>query len=104
MCSSRVSALECHDPVRRRSRVPALGKNCYGGAMTIDARTLASGDGWYLRDVTCTAGPHDRPFEERHDAVCVAAVTHGTFQYRTSQGRATLAPGALLLGNPGAHF
>jgi len=52
----------------------------------------------------CTAGPQDRPFEERHETVCVAAVTRGTFQYRTAQGRATLAPGALLLGNSGAHF
>jgi hypothetical protein len=34
----------------------------------------------------------------------VAAVTQGTFQYRTDQGRATLAPGALLLGNLGASF
>jgi len=34
----------------------------------------------------------------------VAAVTRGTFHYRAAQGRATLAPGALLLGNPGGHF
>jgi AraC family transcriptional regulator len=34
----------------------------------------------------------------------VAAVTRGTFHYRVAQGQATLAPGALLLGNPGGHF
>jgi len=72
--------------------------------MTIDAQTLASGDGWYLRDVTCTAGPLDRPFEERHGAVCVAAVVQGTFQYRSTAGAALLAPGAVLLGNHGACF
>src|SRR5215471_14667615 len=72
--------------------------------MSFTSHLLASGSGWRVRDCICTAGPQDRPFEERHDAVCVAAVTRGTFQYRTSQGRATLAPGALLLGNPGAHF
>src|SRR5271157_3579587 len=65
---------------------------------------LASGPGWRVKDVTCSAGPHDRPFEEQHDLVCVAAVTRGTFQYRTPNGRATLVPGALMLGNPGACF
>jgi hypothetical protein len=65
---------------------------------------LASGPGWRVEDVVCSAGPHDRPFEEQHDLVCVAAVTRGTFQYRTPDGRATLLPGALMLGNPGACF
>ena len=65
---------------------------------------LASGPGWRVEDVVCSAGPHDRPFEEQHDLVCVAAVTRGTFQYRTPDGRATLVPGALMLGNPGACF
>ena len=72
--------------------------------MTIDTRALASGDGWSLRDVVCTAGPHDPPFEERHADVCIAAVTHGTFQYRASAGAALLAPGAVLLGNHGHCF
>ena len=67
-------------------------------------RLLASGPGWRVEDVTCSAGPQDRPFEEQHDLVCVAAVTRGTFQYRTPNGRATLVPGALMLGNPGACF
>lgn len=65
---------------------------------------LASGPGWRVEDVVCSAGPHDRPFEEQHDLVCVAAVTRGTFQYRTADGRATLVPGALMLGNPRASF
>jgi AraC family transcriptional regulator len=49
--------------------------------------------------VVCTSGPYDRPFEERHDGVCIAAVTGGTFLYRSSLGSTVLAPGALLLGN-----
>jgi AraC-like DNA-binding protein len=57
-----------------------------------------------VRDVLCTAGPHDRPFEERHGSVCVAAVTQGTFQYRSAHGAALLAPGAVLLGNHGHCF
>jgi AraC family transcriptional regulator len=62
-------------------------------------RLLASGTGWRVEDVVCAAGPHDRPFEERHDDACIAAVTHGTFRYRSTSGSAVLAPGALLLGN-----
>jgi AraC family transcriptional regulator len=72
--------------------------------MTMTSRLLASGRGWTVHDVVCTAGPRDRPFEERHHWVCIAAVTQGTFQYRTTQGTATLAPGAFLLGNAGACF
>jgi AraC family transcriptional regulator len=72
--------------------------------MTIDVRTVASGPGWCVRDVLCTAGPHDRPFEECHASVCIAAVAQGTFQYRSTQGAALLAPGAVLLGDQGHCF
>jgi AraC family transcriptional regulator len=67
--------------------------------MALTANVLASGSGWRVQDVICTFGPHDRPFAERHHGVCVAAVTEGTFQYRSTLGSAVLAPGALLLGN-----
>jgi AraC family transcriptional regulator len=66
---------------------------------SLDVRILASGPGWRVADVVCSAGPADRPFEERHEAVCISAVTQGMFRYRGSQGTALLAPGALLLGN-----
>ena len=79
----------------------SLGKNCYFVLMTFTSHRLAAGPGWSVSDVVCTAGPHDRPFEEQHDAVCIAAVTQGTFQYRTSLGAAVLVPGSLLLGNAG---
>jgi len=72
--------------------------------MALTFRSVASGPGWSVSDIVCTAGPHDRPFEEQHDAVCIAAVTRGTFQYRSTSGAAVLAPGALLLGNKGACF
>jgi AraC family transcriptional regulator len=68
------------------------------------SRLLASGPGWRVSDVVCTAGPLDPSLEERHDAACIAAVTHGTFQYRSAQGVAVLAAGALLLGNAGHCF
>lgn len=67
--------------------------------MGLHSQLLASGRGWRVADVVCDCGPHDRPFEEEHDDVCIAAVTGGSFQYRSTQGSAVLAPGALLLGN-----
>lgn len=72
--------------------------------MTTAQKTLASGSGWSVSDVVCTAAAGDRPFEEEHRGFCVAAVTSGTFRYRTRQGTAMLAPGAILLGNPGACY
>jgi AraC family transcriptional regulator len=72
--------------------------------MALQVHALASGAGWSVSDVVCTAGPHDPPFEERHHAACIAAVTQGTFQYRSRRGSAVLAPGSVLLGNEGACF
>lgn len=72
--------------------------------MAISLRMIAQGPGWSVADVVCDHGPQDRPFEEQHGAVSIAAVTAGSFQYRTRQGRAMLVPGALLLGNAGACF
>jgi AraC family transcriptional regulator len=72
--------------------------------MSLTSHLLACGTGWRASDVVCTAGPRDRPFEERHEWVCIAAVTEGTFQYRSAHGRSVLAPGALLLGNYGWAF
>jgi AraC family transcriptional regulator len=59
---------------------------------------------WSLTEYVCTAGPHDRAFEERHDRASVALVTAGTFRYRTSTGEGMLYPGAFLLGNAGACY
>jgi len=72
--------------------------------MGIIAHRLASGPGWTVNDVVCSAGPHDPAFEERHDTICFAAVTEGTFQYRSARGSAVLAPGSVLLGDVGDHF
>lgn len=72
--------------------------------MTAISHLMASGSGWSVSDIVCTAGPRDRPFEEQHAACCIAAVTGGSFQYRSARGAALLAPGALLLGNRGDCF
>jgi AraC family transcriptional regulator len=68
------------------------------------ARVIASGQEWSICEYTCRAGPENRPFEERHDGVTIAAVVEGSFTYRTDSGRALLHPGALLLGNHGKCF
>ena len=67
-------------------------------------RPIANQRQWSLAEYVCTAGPHDQPFEERHERVSVALVTAGTFRYRTSTGEALLYPGAFLLGNAGACY
>ncbi len=72
--------------------------------MSTTTRHLASGPGWTVHDVVCTAGPQDRPYEERHETVSIAVVTAGTFQYRTTAGSGLLGPGSLLLGNHGHCF
>jgi AraC family transcriptional regulator len=72
--------------------------------MALRSRLLASGPGWQVHDVICDSGPHDRPFEEQHTDVRIAAVMAGTFRYRTSQGEAVLTPGAVLLGNKEDYF
>lgn len=72
--------------------------------MATTAHLLASGPGWGVRNIVCTAGPDDRVFEERHESCCIAVVTAGSFQYRSGLGRALLAPGAILLGNQGTCF
>lgn len=67
-------------------------------------RSIAGGRNWSIREFICTAGPGDRPFEERHDAVSISIVTEGSFTYTSDTGRALLHPGALLLGNHGACY
>jgi AraC family transcriptional regulator len=62
-------------------------------------RPLRRGREWRVSEYVCTAGPGDRPFEERHDAMAIAAVVEGTFTYRGDTGTAMLHPGAFLLGN-----
>lgn len=70
----------------------------------LTSRRLASGEGWWVEDVVCTSGPRDRPEEERHAGVSIALVIAGSFQYRSSAGRALMTPGSVLLGNPDEPF
>jgi hypothetical protein len=70
-----------------------------GGPGRLTARVLAEGPGWSVSDMVCTAGPRDRPFEERHPYVFIGLVVAGAFQYRSGAGCELLTPGSLLLGN-----
>ncbi len=72
--------------------------------MTNSVSVIAEGPGWWVADVVCSAGPTDRAFEELHSTVCVAAVTAGTFRYRTRAGTAITSPGAVILGEAGQCF
>lgn len=72
--------------------------------MPLSSKLLASGTGWSVRDMLCTSGPGDPRYEEQHSVYSIALVTDGTFQYRTAQGSALMAPGSLLLGNEGDCF
>lgn len=82
----------------------AAARNARGAPGETTERLLASGAGWSAADVLCTAGPGDRPFEERHSAVSVAVVVAGSFQYRSALGRDVMTPGSMLLGNDGQCF
>ena len=68
------------------------------------SRAIAQGEGWCVSEYTCRSGPWDRPYEERHEHVTIAAVIGGSFQYRSDAGDALLYPGSFLLGNAGTGF
>lgn len=68
------------------------------------ARPLRRGAGWSVSEYICSAGPADRPFEERHGHITIAAVLEGTFNYRADTGNALLYPGSFLLGNIGTCY
>ena len=68
------------------------------------AHLLARGEGWVVSDIVCRAGPHSRPFEERHACPAIAIVVAGTFQYRAGAHSELMTPGSLMLGNAGQSF
>jgi AraC-like DNA-binding protein len=75
-----------------------------GRAGGTEGTAVAAGAGWEVRDIVCTSGPADRPFEERHAETSISLVLSGTFVYRSDRGTALMSPGALLLGNAGQRF
>lgn len=67
-------------------------------------RVVRQGPEWTIAELTCSAGPRSRPFEEQHTNVNIAMVLEGSFQYRSRPGREVMTPGSLLLGNAGEYF
>ncbi len=61
-------------------------------------RRIAGGETWSVSEIVCSAGPEDRPYEERHQGFSISAVLQGCFTYRSDRGESLLYPGALLLG------
>jgi len=55
-----------------------------------------------VSDVICSAGPHDRSFEEQHSDVCIAMVIEGSFQYESGAGRELMTPGSLCWETQGS--
>jgi AraC-like DNA-binding protein len=79
----------------------------HGDPAGLDARIVARGEGWTVRDVVCTSGPRDRSYEERHSQVSLAIVAAGSFQYRagnSAKSREIMTPGSVLLGSAGQYF
>ncbi|MEW6737533.1 MAG: AraC family transcriptional regulator [Acidobacteriota bacterium] len=74
---------------------------CSGCAV---AHPLASGSGWLVKDVVCTLGPQDHPFEEKNNYISIAVVVAGSFKYRSARGSTVLSPGSLLLGSANENF
>jgi AraC family transcriptional regulator len=68
-----------------------------GGPGLTDPRVVAAGDRWRAVDIVCTAGPSDRPYEERQPFASVSLVLSGTFTYRNERGPTLLSAGSLLL-------
>lgn len=89
-------AVELREAVSARRRSGAQGE--------ATTRLVAGGDGWSVKDVLCTSGPDDRPFEEQHATLSVSIVAAGTFQYRAAKHAELLSPGSLLLGQAGRSF
>ncbi|MBL8684058.1 MAG: helix-turn-helix transcriptional regulator [Myxococcales bacterium] len=71
---------------------------------TLRAKVLARLSGVTIADYCCTAGPRDPAVDEAHGAHSIAIVRSGAFAYRVGASSVPLAPGAVLLGNPGQRF
>jgi AraC family transcriptional regulator len=68
------------------------------------SKVIGEGEGWRVLDIVCTAGPHDRPFEERHAWTSISLVMSGTFSHRSDRGSSLMSAGALMLGSFGRGF
>src|ERR1700751_4328306 len=55
-------------------------------------------------DYRCSAGPHDRPFIERHGSFSISYVRRGSFGCETRGQSFELVAGSFLLGRPDDEY
>jgi AraC-like DNA-binding protein len=101
---AKIAALPKPDERRRDLDRALAQRRQLGTPGAMSPRTIAETDDWTVKDVLCTSGPGDRPFEEQHSRYALAIVLAGTFQYRSPLGQALMTPGSLMLGNSGQCF
>jgi AraC family transcriptional regulator len=68
------------------------------------ARLLLQREQIAVIDYRCSAGPHDRPFVERHEAFSVSYVRSGGFGYRLRGQSFELVAGSILVGHRGDEY
>lgn len=95
------ATLHAGDPLLARA---LRDKRQAGHAGRATSRRLAGGAGWQVVDVLCTAGPDDRPFEERQETMTISLVRTGTFTCRSDAGSALLSAGSWLVLSPQQGF
>jgi len=92
-------------PIPADPLAAALARKAMNGARgNISDRTIASGDGWWVQDIICTCGPHDREAEERTATSSLALILSGSFVVRDQHGTSLLSEGSYLLVNAGHCF
>lgn len=55
-------------------------------------------------DCRCDAGPHDRPYAERHQSHSISYVRRGSFGCQTRGRRHELVAGSIMVGHPGDEY
>lgn len=66
--------------------------------------TLFKNDALSVTDYRCTAGPHDRPFTERHRDFSLSYVRSGSFGYRLRGNDYELIAGSVMVGHSGDEY
>jgi AraC family transcriptional regulator len=69
----------------------------------LDTKVLRSGE-VCVRDIRCSAGPHDPSYTEVHGAFSISYVRSGSFGYHSRGKCFELVAGSLLIGYPGDEF
>jgi len=92
-------------PIHSDPLAAALARKAASGARgEIRDAAIASGEGWWVQDIICTCGPHDREAEELTETSSLALVLSGSFVVRDQHGTSLLSEGSYFLVNAGHCF